>query len=482
MFWGCEWIEKRKTAQPILQNSTILKTLSIAVLAMAFILVAVKPGLSLNQQPVTTTGTTFNESQLLEAVENAQDHIEPEELADRMLRHESGLIVVDIRPVTEYMDYHLPNALNIQMKDLHQALVRYKNAGTIVLYSNGMTHPVQARDSLYRNGYNNVFILTDGINGFIEKCLTPVSLRDEILPKETTDKIRAWRAFFLGSTTVQSESGTPDELLSDNPLIDVESLEKLLKRSDTKVLDLRSQPEYNTSHIKNSFALNIENLRTNLNGIGSMLQPADMLTRHFSSIGIRPNDNVVIVYGNKTQDAALVGIALERIGHKSYRILNGGFDAWKSANKQVVSELPEIVISSYPNSGADKFSVDYKTVLQYVKSKKAIIIDVRPSDYFNGSKSDEARAGHIPGAINRPYTEDIIVVNEVAQFKLIEELAKAYEKIIPSKDSTVIVHCRTGHQASQTYFVLKRLLGYRNILWYDAGWTQWAAIKELPIE
>jgi 3-mercaptopyruvate sulfurtransferase SseA len=30
--------------------------------------------------------------------------------------------------------------------------------------------------------------------------------------------------------------------------------------------------------------------------------------------------------------------------------------------------------------------------------------------------------------------------------------------------------------------VLKRLLGYRNILWYDAGWSQWAAKKELPIE
>jgi thiosulfate/3-mercaptopyruvate sulfurtransferase len=45
----------------------------------------------------------------------------------------------------------------------------------------------------------------------------------------------------------------------------------------------------------------------------------------------------------------------------------------------------------------------------------------------------------------------------------------------------VIVHCRTGHQASQTFFVLKRLLGYPNVRWYDAGWTEWAARSELPI-
>jgi len=482
MFWGCEWIEKRKTGQSLGENTTILKTVSVAVLSIAIVLVAVGYGLPSNRQTGATAGAISSESQLLEAVETAQDHIEPEELAERMLRQEPGLIVVDIRPAVEYMDYHLPNALNIQMKDLHEALIPYKNTGTIVLYSNGMTHPVQARDSLFRSGYTNAYILTDGLNGFIERCLTPVSLRDEMLPKETTVKIRAWRTFFLGLAAPHEKSGTPEVPLGDSLLIDAEWLEKQLARADTKVIDLRSQPEYNTSHIRNSLAFNVENLRMNLDGVGSMLQPADMLARHLSAMGIRPGDTVIIVYGDKTQDATLVGIALERLGHISYRILNGGFAAWKSADKPVVSELPEVVSSSYPVTGTDKFSVDYRTVLEYVKSKKGIILDVRPPEYYSGSKSDEARAGHIPGAINRPYTEDLVKVNDVPWFKPVEELAGAYARIIPSKDSTVIIHCRTGHQASQTYFVLKRLLGYSNILWYDAGWSQWAAKKELPIE
>jgi thiosulfate/3-mercaptopyruvate sulfurtransferase len=101
-----------------------------------------------------------------------------------------------------------------------------------------------------------------------------------------------------------------------------------------------------------------------------------------------------------------------------------------------------------------------------------VIIDVRPAEYYSGTKSDEARAGHIPGALSRPYTEDVLASGTYKAFKPIDELRQAYGQLIPSRDATVIVHCRTGHQASQAFFVLKRLLGYQNVLWYDAGWRR----------
>ena len=72
--------------------------------------------------------------------------------------------------------------------------------------------------------------------------------------------------------------------------------------------------------------------------------------------------------------------------------------------------------------------------------------------------------------------------NEVTKFKSLEELAAVYAAIIPSKDTTVVAHCRTGHQISQTYFVLTKLLGYRNVLFYDGGWSEWAARPELPAQ
>jgi rhodanese-related sulfurtransferase len=130
-------------------------------------------------------------------VEGGHDHMEPEELADRLSRGEPGLVVVDVRSAEEFQAFHLRGAVNVSLAQLAKFLAPHKNTGIIVLYSNGMTHPAQARDSLYRQGFRNVFILTDGLKGFLERCLMPVSLRSEPVLPQTAARINTWRAFFL---------------------------------------------------------------------------------------------------------------------------------------------------------------------------------------------------------------------------------------------------------------------------------------------
>ena len=71
-----------------------------------------------------------------------------------------------------------------------------------------MTHPAQARDSLARIGYQNVFMLTDGLTGFVDRCLMPVSLRSEPLSEAEAQRVRDWRKFFL-------EGGAPGAPVAD---------------------------------------------------------------------------------------------------------------------------------------------------------------------------------------------------------------------------------------------------------------------------
>lgn len=266
-------------------------------------------------------------------------------------------------------------------------------------------------------------------------------------------------------------------------VVETDWLASKLGTPGLKIIDLRPQPEYNTAHIPGSLSLNVESFRGNIGGVPSMLLPPSMLAAQFSLLGLQPADTIILVSGDKLHDTTLAGMAFERLGHLDYAVMNGGYAKYAQEGWPADAALPAVTASTFPaKQQADHFTVDFRTVAARLGKPGTVIIDVRPTDFYTGKKSDEARAGHIPGALSRPFTEDVVTSpDKTVSFKPSDALAAAYREIIPSTNTEIIVHCRTGHQASQTYFVLKRMLGYQNVRWYDAGWTEWAARPELPI-
>jgi len=485
-FWLAEWAEKVRTGRSTYLGTPFLKAFSLALVAVATGLFVLSPAVAKNsgKQPGANSATATVEKTLMSYIEQARDHIEPEELAERLMAGDPDLVLVDVRPAVEFNSFHIRGAINVPLAGLPDAIQDRKNKGLIVLYSNGMTHPAQARDSLQRQGFGNVYLLTDGLQGFRDRCLKPVSLRQEPVSAQAAARVNAWRVFFTASSVSAKAGNATVTVKGDRPrVVETDWLAARLEAPGLKIIDLRPQPEYNASHIPGSFSLNVESLRGNIGGVPSMLLPAPMLGAQFSLLGLNPEDTVVLVTGDKFHDATLAGMAFERMGHMSFAILNGGYAKWAQERRQADTALPAVTPSNYPDlKNADRFTVDYRAVASGLGKPAPVIIDVRPVDFYTGKQSDEARAGHIPGALNRPYTEDVVSqTNKVVAFKPLDVLAAAYARMIPSKSSDIIVHCRTGHQASQTYFVLKHLLGYSNVRWYDAGWTEWAARRELPV-
>lgn len=203
VFWLVEWVEKLRTGRSLYLGSPFLKAFSVALAVLAAGLLLTAPSTT-GTGPAARASGPGEEAALMAEVDAAGDHMEPEELADRLVAGAPGLVVVDVRPAAEFNAFHIRGASNVPLAGLDEALQPHKNNGVIVIYSNGMTHPAQARDSLRRQGFGNVYILTDGLQGFRDRCLKPASLRPEPLTPEAAARVKAWRSHFTAPALPRS--------------------------------------------------------------------------------------------------------------------------------------------------------------------------------------------------------------------------------------------------------------------------------------
>ncbi len=204
--------------------------------------------------------------------------------------------------------------------------------------------------------------------------------------------------------------------------------------------------------------------------------------------GITP-EHTIIVYGdNNNWFAAWAFWQLKYYGHNDARIMNGGRKKWLEEKRQITTDKPHVQPATYRAHDPDESIRAKREQIFAVLSRRAPaqLVDVRSADEFTGKviappgmTETAQRGGHIPGAVSVPWSQ---AVNEDGTFRPLEALRQLYGGKGVRGDQEVIAYCRIGERSSHTWFVLKYLLGYKNVRNYDGSWTEWGNLVGAPIE
>jgi thiosulfate/3-mercaptopyruvate sulfurtransferase len=167
------------------------------------------------------------------------------------------------------------------------------------------------------------------------------------------------------------------------------------------------------------------------------------------------------------------------------KVLDGGYSAWQEKNYPVSTDipttgLPDPTVQTRPATLAlltgDPDLVDAKYIRNTLNNPNVVLIDARARDRFRGENETlDSKAGHIPGAINKPFAENL----DGKTFKSSEELQKNFADI--PKDKELIVYCGSGVSANHNLIALEEA-GITGAKLYAGSWSDWVSYEENPIE
>ena len=215
--------------------------------------------------------------------------------------------------------------------------------------------------------------------------------------------------------------------------------------------------------------------------------PKDQFEKLMSDAGIGNNTTVVLYGDNNNWFAAWALWQLQIYGHKDVRLMNGGRKKWVAEGRELTKDAPKSSPASYKASGPDYSIRSFlPDVQKAVNSKSVELVDVRSPDEFTGKILSPPglpetcqRGGHIPGASSIPWAK---ACNDDGTFKSADELKSLYQAAGITGAKPIIAYCRIGERSSHSWFVLKYLLGLKNVTNYDGSWTEWGNLVGAPVE
>lgn len=272
-------------------------------------------------------------------------------------------------------------------------------------------------------------------------------------------------------------------------------LARHLNDQNLTLVDIRSNEEYAAGHIPGSinmpFVVPFSDWIT-MSEDGLLLEVPDEaeLFASLGAAGIQESSTVIVI--NKTiadgvppayprAEAARVATTLLYAGVRDSRVLDGGVTQWVAESRALSTETVTPDPVEFDGETRDNLFVSKEYVESRLGHPGTVLLDARDAEVYIGDVTEPfaPRPGHIPGAKSLPSP---LIWNDDGTYKSPFELwAMAVQVMGFFPPREIIVYCGVGGYASGWWLVLRHVLGYRNVKFYDGSAQEWTMDPDAPM-
>ena len=218
-----------------------------------------------------------------------------------------------------------------------------------------------------------------------------------------------------------------------------------------------------------------------VNGGRNPLPARESLSAWLGGLGFQNKMQAVVYDRNGANYCGRLWWMLKWLGHDAVAVLNGGLQAWQAAGGAVESGAPATTpaqSNSFELKPALREWLSTAQLAPQVGHTDVTLIDARSPVRFRGEMEPiDPVAGHIPGALNRPFAENL---DANGFFKSAEVLRAEFEKLLGGRKPESVVHyCGSGVSTLPNLLAME-LAGLGSTRLYPGSWSEWSGTPGLP--
>lgn len=217
-----------------------------------------------------------------------------------------------------------------------------------------------------------------------------------------------------------------------------------------------------------------------VNGGRHPLPRPEVFAAWLASVGFRSDMQAVVYDRQGANYCGRLWWMLKWVGHENVAVLDGGLQAWEAVNGPVATgpDLPR-VRSAYKAGAPLARLATTEDVLKHLELPDQTVIDARAGARYRGEVEPlDPVAGHIPGALNRPFAENL---GPDGRFKSPEQLKTEFLQLLGDRRPSTVVHqCGSGVSAVPNLLAME-IAGLGRGALYAGSWSEWCSSEARPV-